>query len=392
MAFDNPVALLALFALSAAFAGAWARRSAFYRKILKEESDQRFVCIDGLRGFLALGVLASHSANIHSHHATGVWDPGIAHIYELAGEIGVSLFFMITAFLFWQRALRGTLEPASFYASRLRRLVPMYAASVIVVLAIVAILTGFQLREPPLALAKELRAWWSFGFVPTGGLNGVPYAHHINAVYWTLAYEWSFYIALPFLALFARSAWWVLVFAVAALYAQQAPIVLHFISGAIAAVVVQSGALRGHLRSPLAALAGGIALASVFLLPTAFGLAPSLLLLVFFLCVVHGNSFFGALNGTGARMLGLVSYSVYLLHCIVLFLLVHGLDAFFGVRSLGAAQYWLVVALAAAITVAISAFTYRWIEHPFLSGAALPGLTFAGRSPKTYRSPAPTAQ
>ena len=49
------------------------------------------------------------------------------------------------------------------------------------------------------AVAKDVRACLSFGFLQDVPINGVRGAHYINAVYWTLAYEWMFYLALPLL-------------------------------------------------------------------------------------------------------------------------------------------------------------------------------------------------
>jgi hypothetical protein len=92
----------------------------------------------------------------------------------MMGQVGVSIFFMITGFLFWGRVLRsrGGLDARALYVSRLRRLVPMYTVSVALSLLAVAALTGFALREPLVAFLKELRPWLSFGFMTTTDLNG----------------------------------------------------------------------------------------------------------------------------------------------------------------------------------------------------------------------------
>jgi peptidoglycan/LPS O-acetylase OafA/YrhL len=277
---------------------------------------------------------------------------------------------MITGFLFWRRTLRanGSLDARALYISRIRRLVPMYAVSVAIVLAIIAVLSGFQLREPIVPLLKELRTWLSFGFMHTGDVNGVKDAHIINAVYWTLAYEWSFYLALPLLALFARGWAFALLAAATVFFGIQSPIVINFLCGALAALAVEKGLLNGRLaRTWLAP----VPIAAIAMVLTAFDEAyhPAAIALLFvaFLFVVDGNSLFGVLRTRAAQLFGTVSYSFYLLHCIVLFVAFRFVDAMVPVAHLTGEQHWMVAALAALGTTLLSAFTYRRVEYPFIA-------------------------
>src|SRR6185436_1930224 len=219
----------------------------------------------------------------------------------------------ITGFLFWLRVLRAGkgFDARAFLVSRLRRLTPMYAMSVLMVLAVAAAASGFTLQVGPAALARELRPWLSFGFMDTGALNGMGEARYINAVYWTLAYEWMFYLMLPLLALFARG------WAAAALAAA----VLVF--GALAATIVHRRLLGARLASPLLTALPLCALGAYFVMPGLYGFAQSVALFGFFIFVVHGSSLFGLLRTRGAKVLGTISYSIYLTHCIALFVTVH---------------------------------------------------------------------
>ncbi|HXI35542.1 MAG TPA: acyltransferase family protein, partial [Burkholderiales bacterium] len=166
-------------------------KSSFYKEQI-EQAKSRFETIDGLRGFLALGVFGEHALSMRGLYAGGEWGAGVPEAYLRASSGAVALFFMITAFLFWGRVLKAGegFDVRAFLASRVRRLTPMYLASVLMVLAVAAGASGFALHAPPLELFHQLRAWFSFGFIPGGELNGVRDAHAINAVYWTLAYEW----------------------------------------------------------------------------------------------------------------------------------------------------------------------------------------------------------
>jgi peptidoglycan/LPS O-acetylase OafA/YrhL len=237
----------------------------------------------------------------------------------------------------------------------------MYLASVLMVLAVAAGASGFALHVSPLELFRELRAWFSFGFLPGGELNGVRDAHAINAVYWTLAYEWLFYLALPLAALYARGAWVLLPAALLVVFGTLAPVVYCFLFGALAAALVKKNMSLKNLGwlAPLALVAWFFAAP----LPK---LAQYALLFVFFLFVVHGWSAFGLLRSRAAKTLGLASYSLYLTHCIVLYVTVGLASHALPLSTLGAAQYWALAGLAALGAVALSALTYRYIEHPFL--------------------------
>jgi peptidoglycan/LPS O-acetylase OafA/YrhL len=346
--------------------------SPFYRQHIAGLRQGRAQMLDGLRGWLALGVFFQHVVNTWFLHTQGKWDAAPAHFYELAGAVGVSLFFMITGFLFWTRVLRsqGKLDTKALYLSRVRRILPMYLVSVLMALTVVAALSGFALRVGAPELARELRSWFSFGFMDSGDVNGVTNAHYIEAVYWTLAYEWVFYLALPFLGLFVRPLAFAGLLGLVCLYGMRAPVTLNFAFGAVAAVLLERGVFRDLLSRPLLTSIPLACLAAVFAFPSAFGFAPGALLFVFFLFVVHGNSLFGLLESTGAKLLGTVSYSIYLVHCIVLFVVMHLVDARQPLAAMNPLDYWMFAGLAGVLAVLISAITYRYVEHPFLSAGS----------------------
>jgi peptidoglycan/LPS O-acetylase OafA/YrhL len=347
-----------------------ARGNAWYRGHLGELGHGRFASIDGLRGFLAIGVFFTHVIGTYGFYAHGRWYSTFSPVHATMGQVGVSLFFMITGFLFWRRVLRSRtgLDTRALYLSRIRRLVPMYLFSVALVLVVVAAMTGFTLREPLVPFLKELRTWLSFGFMHAGDLNGVKDAHIINAVYWTLAYEWSFYLVLPLLALFARG-WAFAALAAATLYfGIQTPITLYFLCGALAALAVERKLLGGRLARGWFATIPLAAIATVLLaFDTAYHPAPMALLFVAFLFVVDGNSLFGLLHTRAAQLFGTVSYSFYLLHCIVLFVAFRIVNGVIPVGSLTGEQHWIVATLVALAVTGLSAFTYRRVEYPFIA-------------------------
>lgn len=374
MSLSDPLPFFAICAISLAVASAIALASGFYRERLAE-SGGRFEAIDGLRGFLALGVLGGHAVSMYSFHTSGVWSGDLAPFYSRAATAGVAVFFMITGFLFWLRLLRAGagFDFRAFFVGRIRRLAPMYFMSVLMALAVIFSVSGLALHVPPTQLVRELQAWLSFGFIHTGPVNGVQEAHSVNAVYWTLAYEWAFYLALPFLALFARGAWSVVLFVVVVFFSMRAPVVLNFVYGALAASLVHNKTLAGKLDSwwlkaiPLAALAAYFIVDGYV-----HKMVEGALLFVFFIFVVHGHSAFGLFLSRPAKILGAISYSLYLTHCIVLFVVVGAADRLLGLESFGPTQYWMLVALAAVATVVLSAVTFQFVEYPFMNPKGRP--------------------
>lgn len=370
MSFDpfHPLAAAAILALCFALSAAILGGSTFYRQVVDEAGPNRFESIDGLRGYLALFVLFTHLANNYAYHVTGRWDGSDAHFHGMIGGAAVSVFMMITGFLFWRRVLRtkGTFDTAALYRSRIRRLVPMYLVSVGMVVLVVLALTGFTLRTSPVDFLRDLRPWLSFGFITTGDLNGLQDARIINAVYWTLALEWAFYAALPLLALFSKGWRFWLLCAIAFYFGLRSPLWLSFVFGAWAALAVERGYLTGRLASPWLAPLPLAAFAACFLFPGVYALVPGLLLFVFFLFVVDGNSIFGLLTNRPAKLLGAISYSVYLVHCIVVFVVMHCVSLAVPIAQLRPLEYWGWSAFAGLVTVALSALTYRSVEHPFI--------------------------
>ena len=138
--------------------------------------------------------------------------------------------------------------------------------------------------------------------------------------------------------------------------------------GMLCPVLLDNEPLRAQLRSPVAA---GIAFAATLLLAIsnpapflsfryAFAMFPT------FLVVAAGNNFGGLLIQPALRCLGAISYSLYLLHGIVFYVLINLLKAA-GHTALPEMSYWAIAATTAIALSAFCAATYRWIEFPFLS-------------------------
>jgi peptidoglycan/LPS O-acetylase OafA/YrhL len=85
-----------------------------------------------------------------------------------------------------------------------------------------------------------------------------------------------------------------------------------------------------------------------------------------FLVAAAGNSFFGLLTKPMMCCLGAMSFSIYMLHCIVFFLVFDWMIAA-GWTHQAPLIYWLIIWGCAICVAGLCAATYRWIEFPFLS-------------------------
>jgi peptidoglycan/LPS O-acetylase OafA/YrhL len=220
--------------------------------------------------------------------------------------------------------------------------------------------------------------WVSFGLIGFPDINGLAHTALIDPALWTLRYEWLFYLALPglsFLATPRRLAGLVVVAAILSLTGLLAPldyVAANFLVGMVTAQAAVSRPFPAVLRTRVAAVLALLPVAALGLVSDGdFSILESLALAPLFVVVVAGNDVFGALSTRAARCLGLVSYSTYVLHGIVLYLALGLAGRFIAVGDLGPAAYWALILPIAAVLVALSAVSYRWIEHPFLAAPAL---------------------
>jgi peptidoglycan/LPS O-acetylase OafA/YrhL len=342
----------------------------------------RYATLDGLRGLLAFSVFVFHLVVTRGYVLTGEWRLPSTPFYSLLGPTGVSLFFMITGFLFWTKLLeqRGRQDWHRLYLNRLLRIAPLYLFAVLAMLVVVFARTDFTLHEPAAEVMASVLQWLSLGvldFQPD--VNGYPATHVLAGVTWTIAYEWAFYGSLLLTAYFARGRAH-LFFALTGLAlcllakhlfsADMFGFAALFLCGMTIASLLHAGrALRVTDRvSSLLALGCLCAIFSAAPLGHAlsgYSSVTTLLLAAFLYLVCSGASLFGLLSTNCARRLGNVSYSLYLLQGLAL-TLVFAIPALreFALRS--ARDFWLIGAVCTAVLVSVSCYTYAFIEYPFM--------------------------
>jgi peptidoglycan/LPS O-acetylase OafA/YrhL len=362
--------------------------------------------IDGLRAIAVAAVFV--------YHANGGWLPG--------GFLGVDVFFVISGYLITSLLLAehrstGRVELGRFWAGRARRLLPALFLLLAVCLLVGATLDRgrfVELRGDALSSVFYVSNW-RFIFEHESyfaQFGRPPLLRHL----WSLAVEEQFYLLWPPLFVLAarlrrRAVMPVLVTVAAigstalmwALYApggdtsrvfygtdtRAAPLLV----GVLLAFVWRPGSMtrlsRAGTRVLDAITAVGLA-AVVYLFITvhdydSFTYRGGFLVLAactapLLAGIVHPQGSLGRLLGTTVpRWLGERSYGIYLWHWPVLCLSRPGADVHLA-RG-------LLVPLQAAVTIAIAALSYRFVERPIRTGGLqritlrLPALLREPRTP-----------
>ncbi|CAJ1496399.1 acyltransferase family protein [[Mycobacterium] holstebronense] len=147
--------------------------------------------VEGMRACAAIGVVITHVA-FQTGHSSGISG-------RLWGrfDMAVAVFFALSGFLLWRghaaaaRGLRPAPSTGHYLRSRVVRIMPAYLVSVVVILALLPDAGGASLV---VWLANLTMTQIYVPLTLTPGLTQM----------WSLAVEFSFYIALPVLALAAR--------------------------------------------------------------------------------------------------------------------------------------------------------------------------------------------
>jgi peptidoglycan/LPS O-acetylase OafA/YrhL len=392
MQVEIPGLYFALLALSMAFINL----PLFRRLDATPGTTLRYGTLDGLRGFLALSVFAFHLIVTREFLVTDVWQPPHSRFYRLLGPLGVSLFFMITGFLFWSKllAVRGRGRWRELYLGRLFRIAPMYLFAVLGMLLVVYARTGFELRAPLGASIIAIAQWLALGignFQPD--VNGAAATHVLAGVTWTISYEWAFYASLLGTAFFARNAGHLAFVVVALVLAIAGKVLLAsemcgfaalFSSGMLVASLLHAGRVFRFSDAVGSSLGLGC-LTAIFLAAwfsdriQGYGTPALLAFGVFFYLVASGTTLFGLFTTRAAQRLGNISYSVYLLQGLAL-VAVYWNEPLRSTALSGPGAFWLLGGACGILLVSASALTYVCVE--------LPGIRL-GRECMKRRSPAP---
>jgi peptidoglycan/LPS O-acetylase OafA/YrhL len=341
----------------------------------KFDHRHRYVAIDGVRGYLAFSVYVHHCIVTSLYLRTNRW-AGPPHKFENElGMTSVAIFFMITAFLFWGRAnAKGDLNWKNFFISRLFRIYPLYLLVFSMILLAVMYKSDWAIVEPIRRIIKEIAKWMLF---ESPDINGRIKTWIIDAgVTWTLAYEAWFYLSLPFLVgtFLQKNAVWKKVIAlgiVVGLFVLdhlRIGVTATFLGGILAVYWCADAGRVKLARSTAATIVGLSCAVTVFVfLSNPFNAIGIALLSVFFVTIASGNTIFGILRASSSRWLGEISYSMYLCHGLILWLIVQNILPRFRTFHPTMAWFALWAIGITPILVLFSSASYLFIEMPLIA-------------------------
>ncbi|WP_328327553.1 acyltransferase family protein [Pseudomonas guariconensis] len=321
--------------------------------------------IQGLRAIAVLAVLV--------YHANAAW--------LKAGFVGVDVFFVISGFiitaLLTERSAK--VELGTFYASRIKRILPAYLALLLVVCVVAAILflpADFSLFFKSLKsslLFTSNRYFADFGSYFAPQADELPLLHT-----WSLAIETQFYLFFPLLVICLPRTWRLPVFLVAAmvlfvwsgyrtfaggkdgdLYFSLIARAPEFLVGAVIMLTLRERELPLSVATLLGLLGAVVLGGSLWLVDRSHfpGFWSMLPCLGAGLLIAARRGPVSSLLGCGPMVwIGGISYSLYLWHWPILAFIRY----YTGQYALSAP--WLVAFLLAALLLAL--LSYRFVELP----------------------------
>jgi len=346
------------------------------------EKHKQYETIDGLRGILAFSVFLHHSTIWFFYAKGDPWQPPPSSLFQYLGAGSVVMFFMVTSFLFFSMLINSrnkSIDWLKFYVSRFLRIAPLYYFLVFCMFFLVLIQTGFNLIQPLPDLIEDIIHWGFLSLLSLQNLNGIETHIILSSVLWTLPLEWMFYFLLPIFALliFKKKIpkyifFFILLGLILFIKNIHFDFFYPFLSGAIAAWLSGKDLVHKYAKSVFASLVIIFLLSMlIFFNPPAFSKISIFTLFICFLLIASGNDLFNLLNHPILKMLGNISYGIYLAHMMVLYVffkLIIGVDA---ISQLNAAEYCLIILCLTPILVSICFLTYKYIEFPFMSKSSL---------------------
>jgi peptidoglycan/LPS O-acetylase OafA/YrhL len=344
---------------------------------LQSESATRFHALDALRGYLALGVFVSHIAVTWVYRGTGVWMYPNTNFYTLLGQTCVALFFMMTGFLFWTKLLetKGTFRWQNFVIGRVWRIYPLYVFMLCFVVFLTFALQDWTARESLLRTIKQCLRWLTFSMPPINQLPETPIL--IAFVAWSLRYEWLFYgVFLISMVIMAktRKDWLSLsvgccIMAVVVIADPKQRFFgghcITFLGGIIAAYSIRQASVVVIMQNVWMRVLATLSLVYVlFFAPVATAFVPFVCLTFFFTSIASGNDLWGNLKPASALWLGEISYSVYLLHGLVLWFFGQFVFGKLPADSATAVTFVSMMLGTTVCIVIVSSCTHLFIEKP----------------------------
>jgi peptidoglycan/LPS O-acetylase OafA/YrhL len=90
-------------------------------------------------------------------------------------------------------------------------------------------------------------------------------------------------------------------------------------------------------------------------------------ILIIFTLIALGNNLFGILKSSTLKFLGEISYSTYLIHGIIIFIVMYFYYNLEEAKNLSPTQFWTSIFIITPIVVITSFLSYKNIEKPCMN-------------------------
>ncbi len=341
----------------------------------------RYETIDGMRGLLALSVFICHAAVWHQYLQIGKWAQPKSNLYYQFGQTSVTLFFMITSFLFISKLLHARdtgFNWKHFFISRIYRLAPMYYLSLALIVVSIMCASNWQIYSDLPTFFSAIAEWSFFTIHHEPNINNSIYTLVMGGVVWSLPYEWLFYFCLPLISLIILKNKPTFIYIILSIAFVVMFIFVHdikpihlyaFIGGAIAPILIKYTTFYKKISGFFISICIITSLYLIGRYTMVSSLFCLLLIMAVFTAVALGNTLFGLLKNPTLRFLGDICYSTYLLHGIILFTVYYWGFGLENVKNLSATEYCILVFCITPIVVIASFLGFKYIEKPFMDKA-----------------------
>ncbi|HHA1182754.1 TPA: acyltransferase family protein [Enterobacter roggenkampii] len=227
---------------------------------------------------------------------------------------GYSSYFLL--FFFFRKAMAKTFNFEEFYVSRIMRIYPPVAFSIIMIYASSYLISpnhSYQIND----LIQSLPSLFNY---PMTRINDIPLVIMNSGVLWTMVWELRLYVAIPIIFIllkrFPYPKSFVLISMSYVVYQWyfiskdiQLSYVMYFLAGFMVATIKKEIKLHDSISSIILFFA-------VMLIGKAYDVITPLLMMVVFYTLKCGCTYFGILTCKPVRVLGACSFSIYLIHGI----------------------------------------------------------------------------
>ncbi|MBH3404542.1 acyltransferase [Pseudomonas glycinae] len=314
------------------------------------------ISVQALRALAAWAVVCHHFMQIFfDFEARGP----IGQLFIDKGAVGVDIFFVISGLVIFLSTEGKALPPTRFLLYRLFRIVPAYWLYTV----LMALLVVFARPLLPDQTVDWGHLLLSLLFIPTENPGGYGIYPTLN-VGWTLNYEMLFYVLFAWALLFRLQVRLLVVAALLFAVCQawtgfgwvsefyRSDIVYEFLLGIGIGMLYRRGWIGPALWLPLLGI--GAALLAIYHLPPEprllnWGLPSAVLVMASMALERHVE------RNRLLKLLGDCSYSVYLMHVLVLS------AGGYVVRRYGINPYLMFIVCALAIVIG-SWLSYEWVE------------------------------